>query len=436
MNCSIGLDLGTSAAKGVLFSKESGILAYASESFLFKDSCLENGAKYIGIDPEIYYVSICKVIKKLYDKMPDSARFLGLSMISASGNTLLCDRSGKPLIDAYSWTNPPMREEVSAVLGNVDKDMIADMAGWQFSDTFPLAHLSHLRINSPEILDNAEIVCMLTEFVNFRLTGKWGIDISSATPFYLYDQKNNRWNDIFCRKLGVDFKKLPPLKCCGDYLGAVTVEASKDSGLPEGSKVFLGSFDHPGAARANGVLKQGQLLLSCGTSWVCFFPYYDRNRIIRENLLCDPFLSPEGPWGGIFSLSKIGLKINEGIEKYISCKDNKFELFSELAERANANAGGLKIDFMKDTLPDLSGYSKENIALALMEGVAYALKERLDKLEKSGISFSSAVMAGGPSQSVIWRKILSSILGMEITVFFGPFSGAVGAAKYVLESFD
>ena len=427
---SIGLDLGTSSAKGVLLSRNSEVVKEFSARFELYEASLHGGSKYIGIDTEKYYYTICKVIKKLAQAVPSMA-IKGLAIVSASGNTLLCNRYGEPLIKAYSWLNEPMNQEVKTILGDIDREELAHISGWQFYSTFPLAHLSHVKVNEQELLKKAERVCMTTEYVLFKLTGKWGIDRSTATPSYLYNQLSEKWHMPFLSRLNIPVEKLPAIYDSGYQLGYISTDSSRDTGLAEGTKVFLGCFDHPAAARANGITKQGQLLISCGTSWVCFFPHNNRDMILQQKLLCDPFLSPNGEWGAMFSLPQIGKKIDSIISRYISNERNKFKRFDNLASQAKPDAIGLKINPMVDIEGDLSDYPQESIARATMEGTAYALKERLNALAECGISFKSALMAGGPSKSKVWLKTLSEILGIDIKVIFGEYSGAVGAAKFV-----
>ena len=424
----IGLDLGTSSVKAVLFSPEDGVVAKESQEFVYGPSFLPDGSEYLGIDMEVFYRTVCSVLKGLGEKLPKDGELRGLAMASASGNTVICDKDGKALTDGYSWLNRPMSEEIAAVFGSDFGAEVRQTVGWALAPSFPLGHLSHLRLHAPELLDKASVICMATEYVLHRLTGQWGIDVSTATPFYLCDQKKRQWNEEYLKKLSIPKEKLPPLCECGDLLGALTELGASDSGLPLGTRVFLGSFDHPTAARACNIEKQGDLLISCGTSWVCFFPMENREEIINNQLLADPFLTPAGPWGAMSSLARASERIKDVVERYISSGEDKFRLLDEYAAAASRGAGGLSFDPMGE-VPDLSGYSKQNIARALMEGIANALKSRVQGL----IKVRRITMCGGPSVSPVWRAVLSEVFGVKVELTYGPHSGAVGAAMYALK---
>ncbi len=424
---SIGLDLGTSSVKAVLFSENGGIASSASCAFEYRNSKLPCGSEYLGIDLERFYSTVCKVIKELSKKIPENAEFLGLAMASASGNAVLCDENGNPLIDGYSWLNGSFEKEIESVFGeDFGKDVIED-SGWGLAPSFPLGQLSHVKCHAPKLLESAKTVCMTTEYVLHRLTGVWGCDVSTATPSYLLDQKKRAWNDKYLKKLGIREENLPPLFESGAFLGKINESASRDTGLPVGSNVYLASFDHPTAARACGISEEGDLLISCGTSWVCFFPMNEREKIIENGFLCDPFLSPRGPWGAMASLARASEKIKEVVEKYISDGEDKFKALDECVRAAKGDTGGIFFNPCEE-IPDLLPYSKEHIARALMVGIAKALKESL----KNAVKIKRISMCGGPSASKMWQKVLAEVFEAPLTVTYGAYSGAVGAAMYAL----
>lgn len=426
---SIGLDLGTSSVKGVLFDGEN-VIDTKSGNFTYKDCFLPNGAKYKGFDANEFYLTICKVLKYFSSQAEKTGgEIKGIAFASASGNTLLLDENYAPLIDAYSWTNSAFTAEVQKVLPNFSKEYIKNVCGWNFFETFPLAHLSHIKVHAPELIERAKKVCMTTEYVLFKLTGKWGMDYSTATPFYLVDQVAGEYHNPFLNALGLKKEQLVPLGKTGDLLGVTSAEVEELTGIKAGAKVYLGSFDHPAGARANGVDKEGDLLLSCGTSWVEFFPIKDRQKALNLNMLCDPFLKEEGLWGAMFSLPCISSIIDEFINKYISSDKDKYNQFNVLAGLSLKGANGLVINVREDVEKDFSCYDKKDIARALMESTANLLKLKLDELKENGIEFNRICMAGGPTKSANWVKVLEEIIGIPITVTYGVNSGAVGSAQ-------
>ena len=190
----------------------------------------------------------------------------------------------------------------------------------------------------------------------------------------------------------------------------------------------MGTFDHPGAARGEGVLNEGELLLSCGTSWVGFFPVKNREIAIKNNMLIDPFLSEQGIWGAMFSLTSVSDRIKLYTGKYICQGNEMFRELSLLSMQSCKGANGAIIDIYDEPDDGIKQYPLCDIARAIMEGTARHLLVQIEKLKKDGITFNSAVMVGGPSEDSIWRMVLEDITGICIKSGRGSYSGATGAA--------
>ncbi|GBF73455.1 hypothetical protein PA598K_01745 [Paenibacillus sp. 598K] len=425
MSYLIGLDIGTSAVKGVLLSAAGAIAARAHRP----TQLLSSGDGHVQFEADELYDRVVTVIRELAATLPDRAGIVGLSIASASGNTLLVDESGRPMLPAFSWLDERARGKIEAVMGTLDAGEVHERVGWPLLDSFPLAHLSWLRCHEPELLDRAARVCMSTDYILYRLTGVWGIDSSTATTFYLQDQQAGSWHAPYLERLGIAEEQLPCIRQPGTILGQLAARAAEETGLSAGTSVVLGAFDHPSAARGAGVLDEGQLLLSCGTSWVGFYPLQDRRQAIGNRLLTDPFLQPAGAWGGMFSLSAIATSVDRCITRYIVAGSDRYEIFSRLAASAQPGAGGLLLHPERVAIDGgLEGQAPADIARALMEGTAYLLRMKLDAMKAAGIVARSVTMVGGPSETFPWPQIVADVLGIELTTVNGSCAGAVGSA--------
>jgi xylulokinase len=421
----IGLDIGTSAVKGVLMSAKGSITSREKSETAYQR--IDGGG--VQFDVRQLYRLTVGVIRRLAGALPRGGSIVGLSIASASGNTVLVDEQGEPMIPAFSWMDQRVRDEMKTVFGKLNPDEVHETTGWPLLESFPLAHLAWLKCHAPKLLDASSIVCMSTDYLHFQLTGNWGIDRSTATTFYLQDQKSAQWHSLYLQKLGIPESKLPPIRSTGDMIGRITSEASADTGLVRGTPVVLGAFDHPCAARGSGILDEGQLLISCGTSWVGFMPIKERYRSVSLRMLTDPFLQPAGPWGAMFSLPAIATSVDAYIRKYISDGPDRYREFDRLAVSAGPGAGGLIIDPSAGEISDdLAQAEKAHIARAIMEGTVFLLKEKIDKLEADGTCFSSVTLVGGPSETFPWPQIVADVLGLDIRTVNGSCAGAVGAA--------
>jgi len=422
----IGLDIGTSAVKGVLLSSGGDVSSRAREETRY----LPSPDGYVQFDANQLYEAVTGVIRSLVAALPAGGSVAGISLASASGNTVLVNEQGEPMLPAFSWMDSRLQGEMEPVFGQLDGGTVHDLVGWPLIPQFPLAHLSWLKCHEPQLIPQSAKICMSTDYINFRLTGNWGIDNSTATTFYLQDQKAAEWHPPFLQKLGISAAQLPPIHQPGTVLGAIAPRAAAETALPPGCPVVLGSFDHPSAARGAGILKEGELLLSCGTSWVGFLPVADRTKALAAGMLIDPFLQPEGPWGAMFSLPAIAATVDKYINRYISTGPRRYIDFSRLSAAAKTGAGGLLLNPLQDDLlnGELREIAKADIARALMEGTAFLLKRQLERLEAAGWHFAAATMVGGPSETHPWPQIVADVLGWKIGTINGSCAGAVGAA--------
>lgn len=428
MKYSIGLDIGTSAVKGILADENETIIKSAQAPFTYTH--LENKGVTISVDD--YLSACCEVLRTLSAALPEDGVLVGVCEASASGNLLLLDKENNPITLIFSWQDKRVTTETEEVLGKELTESIYPVIGWGCKNTFPLALLSWLKIHEPETLKRAAFVTMSTEYLNFTLCSKWGISPSAGTPFHLIEQKTGTYYKPFLEKLDIDESMLPPVLPIGTQIGTVTKEAAQKTGLPEGTPVMLGTFDHIAGGIGANITKPGEMLLSCGTSWVFFLPIKTREMSIGAGLLTDPFLSQfGGSWCAMKSLPSIALNINEYVHRYISKDKDCFTKLDEYCLEAKSDAHGLTIDpfVHPDDAPDLKGFDKRDIARALMVGVSGKLNETLNLLSDMGVSPKKIVMIGGPSRSKVWQSVIAEITGIDVAPANGAFTGALGAAK-------
>ena len=422
----IGLDIGTSSVKGVLLSADGSFRRTGKEPFIYHHPCPGG----VEIEAEAYLDSCCRLLKHLNSQLPEDGKIAGICAASASGNLLLLDEAGTPATPIYNWQDTRVEGETLQVLGaDFDGNAHYKATGWPYlPHSFPLALLCWLKVHRPELLSKAGNVCMSTEYLFYKLTGCWGISGSAGSPFYLIDQEAGKYIPEILEKLGIPENKLPPVGKAGDFLGGITEAGAERTGLPVGTPVYLGTFDHPAAARGAGILEEGQLLLSCGTSWVCFCPLKERKQAVAAGMIVDPFLSYQGGcWAGMFSLASISARIEAFIRRYIADTGDIFDVFAEEAAKSQPGAGGLVLDLYSDE--PVVGYPRHHIARAVMEAVVRLLQGQLKRLENHGIRVAEAVMVGGPSECPLWGEVIREMTGIRVLPGKGAHTGAEGAAR-------
>ncbi len=436
MNVLLGVDLGTSAFKAVAITVDGSILASDRREVSYERPAPDQ-VEFSAADR---YQNLCDLIRQMTSALPANAKAAALCLSGASGNTLLLDGRYRPLVPAISWLDTRPGVDFPTLLPQLSREEVRATVGWSWSKRFPLTQLAWLRRHRPALYRKARYVALDTAYYYRGLTGRLAIDHSSATTFFLQDQQRRRWHPPFLAALDLKPAALPDLVAPGAPIGGLTRKAARAVGLPAGLPVIAGSFDHPSAALGSGVLQPGELLLSCGTSWVGFLPTHDRAAALAAGLIIDPFLQPAGPWGAMFSLTALGTVVDRYLTTVFPLPRalplaERYQRFVAAAGTVPGGQEGPPIDPLlplpgsRAAKARLVGDSTlGQLSRRLMVGVALALRRRLAAVTRSGFKTRRITMVGGATSSPVWTQIVADVLDRELFIAGGPNAGAVGAA--------
>ena len=417
----IGLDIGTSAVKGLLLSADGTTVATASGEYSYYN---QGSGKLLK--PADFLDSCFGVIAELASHLPSDGVLAGICPCCASGNLIFLDEKKKPLTPIIGWQSEIDPEECRDFYTAEEAAAVYKTVGWPNSNTFPVAYFPYIAKNRPDIIQRSSMICMSAEYLNFALTGEFAISPSMGTPFYLMDQKNGCYHKPMLERLGIREEQLPTIQNKGTVVGKVTEEAAAQLRITPGVPVVLGSFDHPSCATGAGVYTPGEVLLSCGTSWVEFFPVKTREEAIATGLLVDRYMIDGAPYCVMSSLPSLSVKIDALRERYL--KGVSHRELDELAVKASAGCHGLTFDFTEADFDKADSYSKSDVARAIYESAARLLRDNLDTAAKNGLPSDKITMVGGITNTAVCMQIIADTLGREITVVNGVSAGAAGAA--------
>jgi len=431
MNCLIGLDIGTSAIKCILISEHGRIIGHAKKENSFICPLPER----IEFDADERYNQICGLIRFVMQHKPADSKVMAVCLTGASGNAILLDHQKKPIGNAVSWQDERAESTYQTLLAPFSAKYVHSVCGWPKIGSFPLACFSWMMENEPDIYHSAEYYATDFIYFNYRLSGGWAIDTSTATNFYLQNQVQMKYHQPFLDFLHIEEESLPKIVKCGEQIGRITPQASRETDLPEGTVVVAGAFDHPSAARGTGMIKIGDLLLSCGTSWVGFFPVGTREKILERAILIDPFLAPKGPWGAMFSVTSVGDIINRYINLLFNNAPDRFTKFDEAVLKSSPKTDKPCFNLLQKKYPTetylssmLKDYSISEVSRSIMECMAKMMREKIAYFRNAGIIINNVTMVGGFAESKVWPQILADILEMPVNLIQGEFGGCFGAA--------
>lgn len=417
MKCFIGLDIGTSAIKGAIVSQDGMVLGTAHGPFEYFN---KNGGKLLDTE---HFLSVCYDVIAALAKSKGDYEIAAICPCCASGNMTLLDKDNKPLIPIIGWQSNVDAEEAATYYTDEEKLEIYNKVGWRPGRGFTAIWLPYIKKHMPSLFEKINFVCMSAEYLVYSLTGSWGISQSMGTPFYLMDQEKGVYNKWILDRLGITENMLPPIYDKGTVIGKT--KAGID-GIPAGVPVVLGSFDHPSCATGAGVYEPGEMLLSCGTSWVELFPVETREKAQKAAFLIDRFMLDGAPYCVMTSVASLSIKIDALREHFLGKISHK--AFDEYAASAPKGCNGLEFNFTEEDYKKGKNFDKGCIARAIIEGAAKLLAANLKKVEERGLKAEKITMVGGITNSDLCVKIVAETLGMDISVVNGISAGAVGAA--------
>lgn len=422
MNYFIGCDIGTSAVKGALLTEDGKLVTTAAGKFHYtQDESLKL------LDPTEFCEVMSDTIKTLAGKIGENDRIEAICSCCASGDPILLDQANNPVTPIISWQSSCTQEEMDALFTKEEQNEMYGIVGWPCDLAMPSGAFTWIKLHRPELFEKCSTVAMSCEYFNWKITGKWGLSHSMATPSFIVNQEKAEYEPKYLEKYGITGKFFPPIYDKGTILGTVTPDAAEKLGVDADTVVILGTFDHPSGAMGAGVLEEGQMLISCGTSWVEFLPVKDRKFALSTGGLVDRFLlKGDAKYCVMESVESVADKINSLKAHYFPTLS--FDEMDALIAKSKLGCNGLSFDYTDKDYEAGKGFAECDIARAIYEGAAKKLLENLAYLRSCGLKPDKITMVGGITNSKVIMEVISEVIGQKLTTVNGQSAGAVGSA--------
>lgn len=352
--------------------------------------------------------------------------------------TVLVDETGRPTREtAPLWNDKRTAEIVSAFEREHGASAYLSESGNPPTPAWPGFKLMWLRDNDPAAYAAAHAVLMPKDFINLRLTGEMAMDSGDASCSFLMDPQTRRWSGTMIDLLGLDRSKLPPIREPLEFLGAVTAEAARETGLLEGAPVLVGGADYPTTVFGSGVCRPGLASDETGTSCIL--------TLIADAPLLDPEIcnvaTIEGHWGP-FVLLETGGDAMRWARRAFHEKSLGYDEMTLRAASAPAGSNALffvpyltgeRLGAHRNARAQFfglgAGHGLGHLHRAVLEGVAFAAARHLRIMERAaGRKLERVIASGGGARTELWLKIKASIYGVPIVVPKEPECGVVGCA--------
>jgi xylulokinase len=431
----LGIDLGTSGIKILAVNEKGEILASASEAY----PLIQPQAGWAEQNTEDWWQGFLKAVKQIIaDPAVKTSDIKALSLSGQMHGSVFLDKDGKVIRNPLLWNDTRTHRQCEYITKTVGEKKLLEMVGNPALEGFTLPKLIWLRDNEPENYKKVKTLFLPKDYIVYRLTGKLSTEMSDAAGSLLLDVKNRKWSEDLCGALDIDPGILPPVIESTDIAGIISSKASAETGLPIGVKVIGGGADNACGAVGNGIVEEGIVLASIGSSGVV---------LAHSNKM------EYDPHGRIHSFNHsvphnwylMGVTLSAGLSMSWM-KNNLFKTDYDTinSEAASVHAGSKGLIFLpyisgertphrdpmaRGAFIGLSGiHEQKHMMRSVFEGVSFALKDSLELIKGLGVKPKQIRVTGGGAKSNLWRQILADVFNKDVVTMQADEGPAYGAA--------
>jgi xylulokinase len=419
----IGIDVGTTGVKTIAISPEGQVLATAEQAYPL--STPRPG--WSEQDPEDWWRATQATLEAVAAAGVADVRGIGLS---GQMHGLVClDERDRVLRPAILWNDQRTAAECAEIEARFGLDRLIQLTGNRALTGFTAPKILWLRRHEPDVYSRIARILLPKDYIRLRLTGEHAIDVSDASGTLLFDVANRRWSDEVTEALEIPRSWLPH-----------SLESPEISGrMAQGVPVAAGAGDQAAAALGVGIDRPGPLSLVLGTSGVVFaaLPSFAAEPQARVHVFCH---AVPGAWHAMgVMLSAAGSL--QWFRDTLAAGVPFTDLDAQAAEWAPGSDGLIFLPYLAGERtphadPDARGafiglslrHDRAAMVRAVMEGVAYGLRDSLELLIALGVGAVRGRASGGGARSRLWLSIVASTLGMPVEIAAVEEGSAFGAA--------
>ena len=427
----IGIDLGTSAVKLLLMEADGTIKNIVSKEYPL--SFPKPG--WSEQSPEDWWNAVTEGVKELTDGF-DKTQVAGISFGGQMHGLVILDENDNVIRPAILWNDGRTTKEVDYLNNVIGKDKLSEYTANIAFAGFTAPKILWVKENEPENFAKIKKIMLPKDYIAYRLSGVHSCDYSDASGMLLLDVKNKCWSKEMMEICSVKEEQLPKLFESYEVTGNLTEEAAAALGLTTNCKVVAGAGDNAAAAVGTGTVGDGGCNISLGTSGTIFISSkefgVDKFNALHSFAHADGNYHLMGCMLSAASCNKwwmdeiIGTKDYPAEQKNITKlgENNVYYLPYLMGERSphnNPNARAMFIGMFMDT-------TREDMTQAVLEGVAFAIRDSFEVAKSLGINITETKICGGGAKSPLWKKIVANVLNINVNVIESEEGPGLGGA--------
>ena len=437
----LGIDVGTGGSRALLVDERgavrAGYTAPHEEMHMERPLWAEQR-------PGNWWDAVADAVRGVLAKAGVSgADIKGVGLSGQMHGLVILDADNQVIRPSLIWCDQRSQAQVDFVNAKVGRDKVLEYTANPVLTGFTLPKLLWVRDNEPANFARVKKMLLPKDYVRFKLTGEFASEVSDASGTSVFDVVKRRWSYEMMDALGLDRSILPRCYESSEITGMITAEAAARTGLAAGTPVVGGGGDQASSAVGNGIVEEGIVSCTLGTSGVVFAHMekvaYDPAG--RVHTFCH---AVRDKWHVMGVTQGAGLSLQWFRNQLAPGTD--YDALT--AEAANSPAGAQGLFWlpylMGERTPHLDAtirggwigltarHKRADLIRAVIEGVSYSQRECLDILEDLGVAVNSVRASGGGAQSAFWRRLLAGILHKRVVTLETQEGSAYGAALLAL----
>jgi xylulokinase len=427
----VGVDLGTSAVKLLLMDAHGKILNTVSKEYAL--SFPHPG--WSEQKPEDWYSQVMAGLKELLADA-DKSQVAGISFGGQMHGLVILDDQDNVIRPAILWNDGRTQKQTDYLNNVIGKDKLSQYTANIAFAGFTAPKILWVEENEPENFKKIAKIMLPKDYIAYKLSGVHCTDVSDASGMLLFDVKNRCWSKEMMEICHVKEEQLAKIYESYEVVGTLKADVAAELGLSTDVKIVAGAGDNAAAAVGTGTVGDAMCNISLGTSGTVFISSkefgVDKNNALHSFAHADGSYHLMGCMLSAASCNKWWMEDilktknfadeQKGIEKL--GENHVFYLPYLMGERSPHNNPNARATFIGMTMDT----TREDMTQAVLEGVAFALRDSLEVAKSLGIKLERTKICGGGAKSPLWKKMIANILGIKVDVIETEEGPGYGAA--------
>jgi len=440
----IGIDIGTSGTKTVLFGTNGNVISSSTVEYPLYQP--QNG--WAEQEPTDWWNATVETLKAV-TKDIDSTQIAGIGLSGQMHGLVMLDENGDVIRKSIIWCDSRTAKECEEITSKVGAEMLIEITANPALTGFTASKILWVRNNEPENYAKCKHILLPKDYIRYKLTGEFATEVSDASGMQLLNIANRCWSDEVLEKLNIDKNLLAKVYESPEVTGYITSEIASITGLGSGTLVVGGAGDNAAAAVGTGVVKDNTAFTTIGTSGVVYA--HTSNIVIDKKGRVHTFCcAVPGAWHvmGVTQAAGLSLKwfrdnfCDSEIETAKNMGVDSYYLIDKEAEQSPIGCN--KLIYLPYLMgertphldPDSRGvffglsaiHKKRDMLRSVMEGVSFSLRDCMEILRDMDVTINEMLACGGGGTSTVWRQMLADMYACPVKTVVSKEGPALGVA--------